>query len=120
MKLLHFITLSLIVVACNNSTQQEELSVTAPEEIAEITPVNTTSLVILGTVQDAGAPQIACKKDCCKDLFTHPDKNRKIVALGVIDPKNQKKYIFEATPDLPEQMRMLKEYAAFNECLVLK
>jgi len=26
-------------------------------------------LIVLGTAQDAGAPQIACKKDCCADLW---------------------------------------------------
>ncbi len=63
--------------------------------------------MILGTLQDAGSPQIGCKKDCCKYLFLHPDKNRKVVSIGLIDPKNNKKYLFEATPDMPSQMRIL-------------
>lgn len=70
-------------------------------------PVEGISLVILGTVQDAGSPQAGCKKDCCRELFIHPDKNRKVVCLGLIDHDNNKKYLFEATPDLPAQLRML-------------
>ena len=30
------------------------------------------SLIVLGTIQDAGSPHIACKKECCKDLFDNP------------------------------------------------
>jgi pyrroloquinoline quinone biosynthesis protein B len=66
------------------------------------------SLVILGTIQDAGAPQIGCEKDCCKDLFNHTDIKRQVVSLGLIDSENKKTYLFEATPDLPKQMKALK------------
>lgn len=80
----------------------------------ELKPVTETSLVILGTVQDAGSPHIACNKDCCKDLFANPDKNRKVVSLGLLDPANNKKYLFEATPDMPSQIKMLKSYTPNN------
>ena len=36
------------------------------------------SLMLLGTLQDAGSPHIACKKDCCAQLFITPDPNRKV------------------------------------------
>ena len=58
-------------------------------------------LVVLGTVQDAGAPHIACKKECCALLFENHDYSRKVVSLGLVDQINFSKYIFEATPDLP-------------------
>ena len=74
-----------------------------------------TTLLILGNVQDAGSPHTACKKDCCKALFLHPDPNRKVVSLGLIDPGTQKKYLFEATPDLPAQMKILYAHAPFQE-----
>lgn len=79
-----------------------------------VKPVTVTSLIILGTIQDAGSPQIGCKKDCCKNLFTHPDKNRMVVSLGLIDGATNKKYIFEATPDFSQQTKLLKNYAAYN------
>jgi pyrroloquinoline quinone biosynthesis protein B len=68
----------------------------------------------LGTIQDAGSPQIGCTKDCCKELFLHPDKERKVVSLGLVDAANQKRYILEATPDLTQQARALKNYAPFS------
>ncbi len=77
--------------------------------------ITETSLLILGTIQDAGSPHIACKKDCCKHLFQNPDNSRKVVSLGLIDPVSQKTFIIEASPDLPEQMKNLKRPAAFAE-----
>lgn len=73
-----------------------------------------TSLVILGTVQDAGSPHIACTKDCCTDLYIHPDKNRKVVSLGIILPASKETYLFEATPDMPTQIKMLNRMAGFE------
>lgn len=66
------------------------------------------SLVILGTVQDAGSPHIGCKKACCSLLFDQPDATRKVVSLGLIDHENKKTFLFEATPDMPEQLKLLK------------
>ena len=73
-----------------------------------------TYLVILGNVQDAGSPQIGCKKKCCKKLFKAPDKNRKVVSLGLIDGKNQKTYLFDATPDISSQMKTLTQLEEIN------
>ncbi|WBX75832.1 MBL fold metallo-hydrolase [Tenacibaculum ovolyticum] len=69
----------------------------------------STSLVILGTIQDAGSPQIGCQKKCCVDLFNKPNKNRQVVALGLVDNTNKKKYLFEATPDIGSQIKSLKK-----------
>ena len=79
-----------------------------------VKPVTQTSLIILGTIQDAGSPQAGCTKDCCKKLFLNPDKNRLVVSLGLIDPINKTKYIFEATPDFTQQTKLLKNFSAFN------
>lgn len=37
-----------------------------------------------------------------------------IVSLGLIDAANNKKYIFEATPDFTQQAKFLKNFSAFN------
>tara|TARA_B100000949_G_C14272867_1_gene448178 strand:- start:78 stop:827 length:750 start_codon:yes stop_codon:yes gene_type:complete len=34
-----------------------------------------------------------------------------VVSLGVVDHKNDKSYLFEATPDMPSQLKLLKEHA---------
>jgi len=71
------------------------------------------SLIVLGTVQDCGSPHIGCIKDCCKYLFENPDVSRKVVSLGLIDQENQKSFMFDATPDFPGQMKMLKNHTTF-------
>ena len=72
-------------------------------------------LVVLGTVQDAGAPHAACKKTCCADLFINPDPKKMVVSLGLIDEINKRKYLFEATPDITNQMKNLSRLGGFNE-----
>ena len=78
---------------------------------------SAVTLVVLGTVQDAGSPHIACKKECCKSLFTNPDHTRQVVSLGLIDHKNQQTFLFEATPDVSQQVKFLKNSASW-ECFV--
>ena len=67
-------------------------------------------LVVLGTAQDAGSPQIACKKNCCID-FWKTGKTEAVVSLGLIDTKNQKHYLFEATPNITQQLQTLNSLA---------
>lgn len=67
-------------------------------------------LVVLGTAQDAGAPQIACKKECCKSLW-ESGQSEAVVALGLIDSTNQKHYLFEATPNITHQLQDLNSIA---------
>ncbi|MDM9629853.1 MBL fold metallo-hydrolase [Robiginitalea aurantiaca] len=70
-------------------------------------------LIVLGTVQDAGAPQMGCKKSCCAPLYEAPNPNLKVVSLGLLDAQSSKTYLFEATPDIAEQMAMLRKMAPF-------
>lgn len=100
----HIIFLCAFLSACQPKT--------AP--VNTTTKIDSTSLIVLGNVQDAGSPHIACKKKCCAELFLHPDANRKVVCLGIIDPENKKNYLFEATPDIAVQMKNLKEHSAFS------
>jgi pyrroloquinoline quinone biosynthesis protein B len=52
------------------------------------TSINAQTLVVLGTTQDAGKPQLGCQKSCCNNM-----KDRFFVSsLGVTDTKNKKNY----------------------------
>lgn len=72
------------------------------------------SIVILGTIQDAGSPHINCQKECCAELFENPDKERKVVSLGLVDGISEKSFLFEATPDISSQLRSLKQITRFK------
>ncbi len=112
MKLFQVFFLLMLVCSCKEPSGKQVDPVADPVSSIQ---VNETSLIILGTIQDAGSPHIACTKDCCRDLFLNPDKNRKVVSLGLIDPENQKNYIIDATPDFTEQIKVLKNISSFAE-----
>lgn len=71
-------------------------------------------LVVLGTTQDAGSPQLGCNKKCCINLFNNPDLPRKVVSLGIVDPKAKKYWMIESTPDFVTQSKILNEISGFN------
>ncbi|HEU4860031.1 MAG TPA: MBL fold metallo-hydrolase [Chitinophagaceae bacterium] len=62
-------------------------------------------IVILGTVQDAGFPQIGCDKGCCEKYRDKKIAKQKVSCLALFDPSTNQKWIFDATPDLPEQLQ---------------
>ncbi len=74
-------------------------------------------LIVLGTVQDAGSPQIGCKKSCCRELFKTPDSTRKVVSLGLVDFDKKQSFLFEATPDVTSQVHQLIRYAGTEAVL---
>ncbi len=78
--------------------------------LSQLTIAQGVKLVVLGIAQDAGSPQIACKKDCCIDLWK-TGKTEAVVSLGLIDTKNQKHFLFEATPNITQQLQTLNTVA---------
>ncbi len=66
-------------------------------------------LVILGTAQDGGYPQVACKKNCCTKVWKQPARKQFVSCLALVDPKSNKVWLFDATPDFREQWQLLKE-----------
>jgi pyrroloquinoline quinone biosynthesis protein B len=72
-------------------------------------------IYILGIAQDAGFPQAGCYKPHCMPGWNDPERKITATSLGLIDPSSKKKYIFEATPDLPEQLFLLEQEAPSDE-----
>ena len=92
----------VLLVGCTN------LQTFAQKNKETLTPVSKTTLIVLGTAQDAGSPQINCTKTCCQAIFDGKQNATPVVALGVIDPVNLEQFLFEATPDITLQLRALK------------
>ena len=57
----------------------------------------------LGIAQDAGIPQLACTCKLCTDIKNGLKKSESPVALGITNKKTGKKFLLEATPELPKQ-----------------
>ena len=83
--------------------------------ITQLLPAQSPYLVVLGTVQDGGSPHIGCQKECCSALFDAPDPERMVVSLGLVDPVAERRYLFEATPDMPRQLEILNTLAPYGD-----
>lgn len=102
--------LYLVMVLVFFSCQEKKITKEPhPNEISTTTKGVGVSLILLGTLQDAGAPQLNCNKKCCQGLFEQANSSRKVSSLGLLDFNTQKKYIFDATPDISSQLHALKK-----------
>ncbi len=92
----YFLTLSSLFIGCNSKSDS----------------LNSKSgnqyITILGVAQDAGFPHINCNKNCCKAFYDGSESKKLVVSLGLVDLENNKKYIFDATPDFTQQLQILK------------
>ena len=68
-------------------------------------------LFVLGVAQDAGYPQTGCYKPHCLPGWQDPTLRRGAASLALIDPLAGKKYMFDATPNFPEQLYRLETEA---------
>ena len=91
------------------------LAACAPVETqqAEVKPTENcpVELVVLGVAQDAGAPQIGNPDD---PAWKDPSKKLYATSLGLLDHENGKRYLFEATPDIREQMQIMDKLLPFD------
>jgi pyrroloquinoline quinone biosynthesis protein B len=76
---------------------------------------DTVSLVVLGVAQDAGYPQINCYKPHCMPGWENPENRRKATSLALIDQSTKQKFLFEATPDIKQQLYQLHLFASDTE-----
>ena len=102
--------LYLILLLVFFSCQKKKIAkASTPFESSTSVEELDVSLILLGTLQDAGAPQINCNKKCCQGLFEQADLVRRVSSLGLLDFNTQKKYLFDATPDISKQLHALKK-----------
>ena len=76
-------------------------------------PIEKTSttayVMVLGVAQDAGYPQMNCKKECCKQAWDNPELKRTTSCLAIVDPTTNEQWIIDATPNIKEQLQLLKQ-----------
>jgi len=89
-----------ITITCKAFAQNIKTKINSP----------TTFLVVLGNVQDAGYPQIGCTKDCCKAYWQHKQSKKLVTSLALVDNATNQYWLFEATPDITEQLQFVQHY----------
>lgn len=65
--------------------------------------------MVLGTAQDAGYPQAHCQKACCALVRESKRAAEPVVSLALVDPESSAYWLFEATPDIAEQMQTVEQ-----------
>ncbi len=82
---------------------------TPAEKAVEISESKSEApyLIVLGTAQDGGSPHIGCEKACCATLLAENDHSRSVVSLGLVNPRTNQCWMFEATPDFTAQVAEL-------------
>jgi pyrroloquinoline quinone biosynthesis protein B len=66
-------------------------------------------VVVLGIGQDAGVPQMGCDSPFCQKAWKDAKLRQKVSSIALVNPATKERWIFYATPDLPEQFQLLKE-----------
>ncbi|MEL6820837.1 MAG: MBL fold metallo-hydrolase [Calditrichota bacterium] len=98
-----FLLTALVLTSCEYGAKTEiEGAVDLP-----LTPY----VVVLGIAQDAGYPQANCKKDCCAEAWENPQERRHASCIALVDPRNGKRWLFEATPNMKLQLKQLDHFS---------
>ncbi len=63
---------------------------------------------VLGIAQDAGYPQIGCKKECCTHLLKSGSIGAYTSSLAILDPASNQYWILDASPDIKYQVEMVQ------------
>lgn len=69
--------------------------------------------LVLGTVQDAGLPQVGCYTDLCnlgRELQAQ-GRGRYVASLALVEPNAERFYLVDATPDITRQVDLITEPA---------
>ena len=81
-------------------------------------PANGPYVLVLGIAQDGGSPQAGCNRPDCAEAWRNPGLRHRVASLAIVDPGSRQRWILDATPDFPSQLRTLDEVAPRGEALL--
>ena len=104
-----------VLSACtSNEIKTTNKIIKSSQKLAQL---KETSLVILGTVQDAGSPQVGCEKECCSQLKDIDKTVRKVSSIGIVNPTTKRQYLIDATPNIAEQLNHLNKIGSSKKLI---
>lgn len=62
---------------------------------------------VLGIAQDGGVPHIGCRQDLCVRARRDGARRLRVASLGLVDEREGKRFLIDATPDFPSQLESL-------------
>lgn len=72
---------------------------------------NRPFLMVLGTAQDSGYPQAACRKSCCSEAWNNVELRQGTACLAIVSSDRKMHWLIDCTPNFPDQLRMLDRKA---------
>lgn len=67
--------------------------------------INHAKLIILGTAQDGGIPQMGCSCSNCQNAWNNPTTRRLVSSIAIV--QNNRFLLIDPSPDLKEQINLL-------------
>jgi len=61
-------------------------------------------VLVLGTAQDGGLPQVGCLDEPCERARRDPERRRNVSSLLLCDPRSGRRWLIDCTPDLRTQV----------------
>jgi pyrroloquinoline quinone biosynthesis protein B len=77
-------------------------------------PQGKGPILVLGVAQDGGYPHAGCAKQCCAMAWKDTNKRRFVTSLALIDEQTKRWWLFEATPDIKEQLEYFRQLTGGN------
>ncbi len=77
---------------------------------ADVATDHAPYVVVLGSAQDGGLPQIACTGPHCTAARADTDRRRLVASLLLADPRTGRRWLIDATPDLREQVDLARAH----------
>jgi len=93
----------------------KRLLVLAALGASALSAADDTYIQILGIAQDAGYPQANCYAPHCMRAWQDPPARRLASSIAVVDEASRSKFLFDATPDIREQLYNLHRSAPDGE-----
>lgn len=101
-----------VVLAIAGGCRQAPALEAAPSPSGSPTGRGSPFVRVIGTAQDGGFPHAACTGEACRRARRYrsqASQPRYIASVALILPRSGKVYIFDATPDIREQLDLLAD-----------
>lgn len=86
-------------------------SLTACRSTAPTATASEPYALVLGIAQDGGYPQAGCNRQDCIAAWRDATLRRRVASLAIVDPQSRQRWLIDATPDFPSQLRTIDEAA---------
>lgn len=78
--------------------------------VADPAPTDAPYVLVLGTAQDGGCPQIGAHHHLAERAWVDPRERRLVASILIADPRSGGRWLIDATPDIKLQTRAARRH----------